>query len=68
MTRAQTVGKRGHALLTLAMAMVSGAAFADSTTTSEKDYALPKCNKPVASVMVGQLTCKSAACQTVPVA
>lgn len=33
------------------------------TTTSEKDYALPKCNKPVASVVVGQLSCKSANCQ-----
>ncbi len=64
MTSAKKVGKRGHALLTLAMAVVSGAVYADSTTTSEKDYALPKCNKPVASVMVGQLTCKSAACQT----
>lgn len=36
------------------------------TTTSEKDYALPKCSKPVASVMVGQLSCKSANCQAAP--
>lgn len=34
------------------------------TTVSEKDYNLPKCSKPIASVMVGNLTCKSAACQT----
>lgn len=33
------------------------------TTTAEKEYELPRCNKPVASVMIGQLTCKSAGCQ-----
>ena len=43
MAHAQKVGKRVHALLTLTMAVVSGASYADSTTTSEKDYALPKC-------------------------
>lgn len=46
----------------LAVSMPTSA-LADSTTTSEKDYALPKCSKPVASVMVGQLTCKSVGCQ-----
>lgn len=51
-------------LLSALIAASAGAALADSTTTGEKDYALPKCSKPVASVMVGQLTCKSAACQT----
>lgn len=43
-------------------AAASGMAFAE-TVVSEKDYNLPKCSKPVASVMVGNLTCKSAACQ-----
>lgn len=51
--------------LSAALSIGQVAAFADSTTTSEKDYALPKCSKPVASVMVGNLTCKSAACQPV---
>ncbi len=46
-----------------ALLVLPSMAFADSTTTSEKDYALPKCSKPVASVMVGQLTCKSVGCQ-----
>lgn len=50
----------GVSVVLLAM---QSSAFADSTTTSEKDYALPKCSKPVASVMVGQLTCKSAGCK-----
>lgn len=49
-------------VLTIAALIMSSSAFAE-TTTSEKDYALPKCSKPVASVMVGQLSCKSANCQ-----
>lgn len=36
---------------------------ADGTTVSEKNYELPKCQKPIASVVVGKLACKSAACQ-----
>lgn len=52
-----------RALIPLLLALSARVASADSTTTSEKEYALPKCSKPVASVMVGQLTCKSAACQ-----
>lgn len=35
----------------------------DGTTVSEKDYDLPKCEAPVAKVLIGQFTCKSAACQ-----
>lgn len=46
----------------VAMTTVAFAAHAQ-TTTSEKEYELPKCSKPVASVMVGQVSCKSAACQ-----
>jgi curli biogenesis system outer membrane secretion channel CsgG len=30
---------------------------------NEKEYNLPKCSKPIASVMVGNMSCKSAACQ-----
>ncbi|MES2089518.1 MAG: CsgG/HfaB family protein [Pseudomonadota bacterium] len=52
-------------LMPLLLALSAGFAHADKTTTAEKDYALPKCSKPVASVMVGQLTCKSAGCQPV---
>jgi len=33
------------------------------TVVSERDYALPKCDKPTVSLTVGNLTCKSAACQ-----
>lgn len=47
---------------TAAMAVMFAVAHAE-TTTAEKEYELPKCSKPVASVMVGQVTCKSAACQ-----
>lgn len=35
------------------------------TTISEKNYQLPKCAAPVASVVVGKLVCKSASCQPV---
>ena len=54
-----------RALVSLLLAVSAGFAHADKTTISEKEYALPKCSKPVASVMIGQLTCKSAACQPV---
>lgn len=54
-----------RALISLVLTLSANFALADQTTTSEKEYALPKCNKPVASVVVGQLTCKSAACQPV---
>lgn len=43
-------------------AVLAGTAVAE-TVVSEKDYNLPKCSKPVASVMVGSLSCKSAGCQ-----
>lgn len=36
---------------------------AAQTQVVEKTYALPKCDKPVASVMVGKLSCKSSGCQ-----
>jgi curli biogenesis system outer membrane secretion channel CsgG len=50
-------------LWALALTFVAGAASADKTVTAEKDYELPRCSKPIASVMVGQLVCKSASCQ-----
>ena len=53
------------ALMPLLLIVSASSAYADKTTTGEKEYALPKCSKPVASVMVGKLTCKSAACQPV---
>ncbi|KGM38714.1 hypothetical protein JY96_21310 [Aquabacterium sp. NJ1] len=48
-----------------ALACFAAASFAaeSTTVTNEKDYALPKCSKPVATVMVGQVTCKSSSCQ-----
>jgi curli biogenesis system outer membrane secretion channel CsgG len=58
-------GAAGQSLVAMLMLASAGHASADSTTTGEKDYVLPKCSRPVASVMVGQLTCKSAACQPV---
>lgn len=48
--------------LALVMAALSTGSFAE-TTVSEKEYNLPHCSKPVASVMVGNITCKSGACQ-----
>lgn len=36
---------------------------ADGTTVSEKDYQLPTCQTPVASVAIGTFTCKSQGCQ-----
>lgn len=50
-------------IVAAAFALHSAAAFADATTVSEKDYQLPKCAKPVASVVVGKITCKAASCQ-----
>lgn len=38
-------------------------AVADATIVTEKDYQLPKCDKPVASVVVGRIVCKSSNCQ-----
>lgn len=52
-----------HLITTVALAAACLAAQAE-TKTSEKEYELPKCSKPVASVMVGQVTCKSANCQS----
>jgi curli biogenesis system outer membrane secretion channel CsgG len=40
---------------------------ADGTQVSERQYALPKCSVPVASVVVGKLACKAQACQPVEV-
>lgn len=51
-----------RATFTLITACCASASFAETTVT-EKDYNLPKCSKPIASVVVGKLTCKSAACQ-----
>lgn len=35
----------------------------DGTTVKEKNYTLPKCAAPVASVVVGKLSCKAAGCK-----
>ncbi len=48
---------------TFALAITASAAYADTTTVTEKDYQLPKCDAPVASVVVGKIACKSASCQ-----
>lgn len=50
--------------LSLAFLAAAGAAFAADTKVSEKEYNLPRCDAPVASVVVGKLTCKAAGCQT----
>ncbi|MBH9578149.1 CsgG/HfaB family protein [Inhella proteolytica] len=39
---------------------------AEGTTVTTRTYDLPRCDKPVASVMVGKLACKAAACQPLP--
>lgn len=46
--------------------MVGAAVAAEGTTVQEKTYELPRCDKPVASVMVGKLTCKAVGCQPPP--
>lgn len=52
--------KKTIPLLSLLIASLSVAA---QTTITEKIYPLPKCDKPVASVVVGKLVCKSAGCK-----
>lgn len=47
----------------LVLLAASSAWAADGTTVSQKDYELQRCDKPIASVVVGKLVCKSAACQ-----
>lgn len=58
---------RPHTALALAVACFTAAvprgANADATVVTEKDYQLPRCAKPVASVVVGKISCKSNACQ-----
>lgn len=51
-----------YTLLAVMTATLAGTAVAETTIT-EKDYNLPRCTKPIASLMVGNLTCKSAGCQ-----
>lgn len=51
-------------LSVLASALVASLAFAaDGTKVAEKTYDLPKCDKPIASVVVGKFNCKAASCQ-----
>lgn len=54
--------KRYFGLALLALSSVAAAA--DGTVVSEKDYALPTCPHPIASVMIGAISCKSPGCQT----
>ena len=46
--------------MAMVIAAISTSAIAE-TTVSEKEYNLPQCSKPIASVMVGNISCKSAA-------
>ena len=50
-------------LTAFVLSTLCAAALADSTTVNERDYQLPSCAKPIASVVVGKIACKSAACQ-----
>lgn len=52
-----------QSLAALPILAASVAIAADGTTVTQKQYELPKCDKPIASVVVGKLACKSAACQ-----
>lgn len=49
-------------LIAAALAASFGASAADNTTVTERDYNLPTCAAPVASVVVGEFKCKSANC------
>jgi curli biogenesis system outer membrane secretion channel CsgG len=55
-----TIASRFSLIATIFALSLSASA---ETVTSEMDYALPRCAKPIASVMIGQFTCKSAGCQ-----
>lgn len=48
---------------TFALSALATTLCLSATQVVEKTYSLPKCEKPVASVLVGKLTCKSAGCQ-----
>lgn len=50
----------------LVVAVASAAAAQDGTTVSERDYQLPTCQTPVASVAIGTFTCRSQGCQEAP--
>ncbi len=51
-------------VLVVSLGALAGlACAADGTKVTEKSYELPKCERPIASVVVGKLACKSAACQ-----
>lgn len=45
------------------LALVSGASAQSVATVSEKEYQLPKCAAPVASVVVGKFSCKAGGCK-----
>lgn len=47
----------------LASVFALAAVAQDGTTVKEKNYSLPKCAAPVASVVVGKLSCKAAGCK-----
>lgn len=51
------------AFISIAFVAATGATFAADTAVSQKEYTLPHCDAPVASVVVGNLTCKAAGCQ-----
>lgn len=50
-------------LLVAATLSTFGAATFAETTVSQKDYQIPRCDKPVASVVIGKISCKANACQ-----
>lgn len=45
------------------MALFAPGSIAAEATVTERDYALPKCDKPAVALTIGKITCKSAACQ-----
>ncbi|GAB3644925.1 CsgG/HfaB family protein [Ramlibacter alkalitolerans] len=56
--------KTALALAAFAAVALSTAAFAEDTiTTQSRDYKLPRCDKPLGTLVVGKLECKADSCQ-----
>ena len=48
----------------LSSSLLAALSFAGENKITEKTYDLPQCDKPIASVVVGKLSCKASSCQS----
>lgn len=57
--------KSTFALTALALLTLSTTTYAeDGITAQSRDYKLPRCEKPLGTLVIGKITCKADACQT----